>query len=116
VPGVETALPLRLTAAADDANDLTYERVRDVTAANPAERFGLSRKGRIEPGRDADLVLVDPDSTTPVHGPRLHSKCGWSPFETFDGVFPEWTMLRGEMVYIDGEFREGVGQNVRAAE
>jgi dihydroorotase len=116
VPGVETALPLLLTAAADDANDLTYERVRDVTAANPAERFGLSRKGRIEPGRDADLVLVDPDSTTPVHGPRLHSKCGWSPFETFDGVFPEWTMLRGEMVYIDGEFREGVGQNVRAAE
>jgi len=116
VPGVETALPLLLTAAADDANDLTYERVRDVTAANPAERFGLSRKGRIEPGRDADLVLVDPDSTTPVHGPRLHSKCGWSPFETFEGVFPEWTMLRGEMVYIDGEFREGVGRNVRAAE
>jgi dihydroorotase len=116
VPGVETALPLLLSAAADDANGLTYERVRNVTAANPAERFGLSRKGRIEPGRDADLVLVDPDSTTPVHGPRLHSKCGWSPFETFDGVFPEWTMLRGEMVYIDGEFREGVGRNVRAAE
>ena len=116
VPGVETALPLLLAAAADETNDLTYERVRDVTAANPAERFGLSRKGRIEPGRDADLVLVDTDSTTPVHGPRLHSKCGWSPFETFDGVFPEWTMLRGQMVYIEGEFREGVGRNVRAGE
>jgi dihydroorotase len=116
VPGVETALPLLLTAATDETNDLTYERVRDVTAANPAERFDLPRKGRIEPGRDADLVLVDPDSTTPIHGPRLHSKCGWSPFETFEGVFPEWTMLRGQMVYIDGEFREGVGRNVRAAE
>jgi dihydroorotase len=114
VPGVETALPLLLSAAADDSTDLTYERVRDVTAANPAERFGLDRKGRIEPGWDADLVLVDPESTTPVHGPRLHSKCGWSPFETFDGVFPEWTMLRGQMVFIDGEFREGVGRNVRA--
>jgi dihydroorotase len=85
-----------------------------VTARNPAARFGLERKGRIEPGHDADLALFDTDSTTPVHGPRLHSRCGWSPFETLEGVFPEWTMLRGQMVYIQGEFREGVGQNVRA--
>jgi dihydroorotase len=111
VPGVETALPLLLAAVPD--TDLTYERVRDVTAANPAERFGLDRKGRIEPGMDADLALFDTDSPDPIHGPRLHSKCGWSPFETFEGVFPEWTMLRGQFVYIEGEFREGVGRNVR---
>jgi dihydroorotase len=116
VPGVETALPLLLAAAADDENGLTYEGVRDVTAANPAERFDLSRKGRIEPGRDADLVLFDVDDTEPLHGPRLHSKCGWTPFETFEGPFPEWTMLRGQMVYIQGEFREGVGRNVRTDE
>jgi dihydroorotase len=111
VPGVETVLPLLLATAR--RGDLSYERVRDLTAANPADRFNLPQKGRIEPGRDADLVLVDTDSTTPIHGPRLHSKCGWSPFETFEAVFPEWTMLRGEMVYIEDEFREGVGQNVR---
>jgi dihydroorotase len=112
VPGVETALPLLLAAVPDTG--LTYERVRDVTAANPAERFDLGRKGRIEPGRDADLALFDTDEATPIHGPRLHSKCGWSPFEAREGVFPEWTMLRGRFVYIQGEFREGVGRNVRA--
>jgi dihydroorotase len=111
VPGVETALPLLLATA--QRGDLSYEQVRDLTAANPADRFNLAQKGRIAPGHDADLVLVDTDLTTPIHGPRLHSKCGWSPFETFEAVFPEWTMLRGEMVYIEGEFREGVGQNVR---
>ena len=126
VPGVETALPLLLNAARE--GEIGYERVRDVTAATPADRFGLDRKGRIEPGRDADLVLVDPEATRPIHGPDLHSRCGWSPFETFEGVFPEWTMLRGQFVYRetgsgptgaggrDGVFREGVGRNVRAAE
>ena len=123
VPGVETALPLLLNAARE--GDIDYERVRDVTAANPADRFGLDRKGRIESGRDADLVLVDPEATRPIHGPDLHSRCGWSPFETFEGVFPEWTMLRGRFVYRetgtdatgsggrDGAFREGAGRNVR---
>jgi dihydroorotase len=126
VPGVETALPLLLNAARE--GEIGYGRVRDVTAANPAERFGLDRKGRIEPGRDADLVLVDPEATRPIHGPDLRSRCGWSPFEGFDGVFPEWTMLRGRFVYRetgtgttgtggrDGAFRENVGRNVRRSE
>jgi dihydroorotase len=126
VPGVETALPLLLNAARE--GDIGYERVRDVTAANPAERFGLDRKGRIAAGHDADLVLVDPEETRPIHGPDLHSRCGWSSFETFEGVFPEWTMLRGRFVYRetgtdatgaggrDGAFREGVGRNVRTLE
>jgi dihydroorotase len=126
VPGVETALPLLLNAARE--GDIAYERVRDVTATNPADRFGLDRKGRIEADRDADLVLVDPETPRPIHGPDLHSRCGWSPFETYEGVFPEWTMLRGRFVYrrtatgqtgtggLDGAFREGVGRNVRTSE
>jgi len=126
VPGVETVLPLLLNAARE--GEIGYERVRDVTATNPAERFGLDRKGRIEPGRDADLVLVDREATRPIHGPDLRSHCGWSPFEGFEGVFPKWTMLRGQFVYRetgtgatgtggrDGAFRENVGRNVRRPE
>ncbi len=116
VPGVETALPLLLVAAADGR--LSYERVRDVTAANPAALFDLPSKGRIEPGRDADLVLVDPSERRPIRGLDLHSKCGWTPFEGREGVFPEWTMLRGGVVY-DGAadaFAETRGRNVRAPE
>ena len=97
VPGVETALPLLLYEAREGR--LSYERVRDLTAANPARIFDCPRKGRIEAGRDADLVLVDPDDVREIHGADLHSKCGWTPFEGWTGVFPQWTMVRGRVVF-----------------
>ncbi len=113
VPGVETMVPLLLEQARKGRLD--YERVRDVTARNPARAFDLLRKGRVAVGYDADLVLVDPDATREIRGERLHSKCGWTPFEGRTGVFPELTTVRGEVVYErDGErFGPAVGRNVR---
>ena len=111
VPGVETALPLLLEAARQ--GQLTHERVRDLTAANPARVFGLPAKGRIEAGRDADLVCVDPDASRDIRSDDLHSKCGWTPFEGRHGVFPEWTMVRGRFAYRHGTFGDPVGRNVR---
>jgi dihydroorotase len=118
-------LPLLLEQARQGT--LSYERVADLTARNPSEVFGLPRKGRIEEGRMADLVLVDPESTREIRGEDLHSKCGWTPFEGMTGVFPELTMLRGRVVYedpgvsltsadvgpTDGPFGEAAGENVR---
>ena len=97
VPGVETALPLLLNEAREGG--LSYERVRDLTAANPADVFDLSRKGRIEAGADADLVLFDPEAAREIRGADLHSRCGWTPFEGRSGVFPDLTMVRGRTVY-----------------
>jgi dihydroorotase len=111
VPGVETALPLLLNAAREGR--LSYERVRDVTAANPARIFDLPQKGRVESGRDADLVLVDPESTREIRGEELHSKSDWTPFERLTGVFPEWTMVRGTVVWDGSEFEVHDGENVR---
>jgi dihydroorotase len=115
VPGVETMLPLLLDAAR--RGHWSYERVRDLTSTTPAAVFDLPRKGRIEAGADADLVLVDPDSPREIRGADLHSKCGWTPFEGRQGVFPELTLVRGHVVYeCDGEaerFGDAVGRNVR---
>jgi dihydroorotase len=115
VPGVETALPLLLNEAREGR--LGYERVRDLTARNPASVFDLPDKGRIDPGYDADLVLFDPEGTRDIRGADLHSKCGWTPFEGWTGVFPELTMVRGQVAYDrDGgeHFGEAIGTNVRA--
>jgi dihydroorotase len=112
VPGVETALPLLLAAA--DRGELSYERVRDLTAANPADVFGLDRKGRIEEGNDADLVLVGAEPRE-IRGAALHTNCEWTPFEGMDGVFPSLTLVRGSVVYESGEFGARVGRNVRSA-
>lgn len=115
VPGVETMVPLLLAAA--ERGELTRERVRDLTARNPARIFDLPRKGRIAEGMDADLALYDPKEREEIGGETLHSKAGWTPFEGFVGVFPDWTMVRGTVVYdrsSDGErFGEAVGENVR---
>jgi len=115
VPGVETALPLLLEEARRD--HLTYERVRDLTAANPAALFDLPEKGRIAEGYDADLVLVDPGTTREIHGDDLHTACDWTPFEGWRAVFPELTIVRGTVVYErtdEGEmFHEHRGRNVR---
>ena len=116
VPGVETALPLLLEAARTDA--LSYERVRDLTARNPARIFGLRRKGRVREGYDADLVLVDPDAAREIRAADRHTNCDWTPFEGKRGVFPEWTMVRGELAYRrrgdEESFGDPGGRNVRA--
>ena len=111
VPGVETMLPLLLVEAREGA--LTHERIRDLTARNPARIFDLPRKGRIAEGYDADLALYDLDDGREIRGDELHAKCGWTPFEGREGIFPKLTMVRGTVVYRDGEFGEAAGENVR---
>jgi len=112
VPGVETMLPLLLERARQ--GDLSYERVRDVTSTNAAEIFDLPRKGRVAEGYDADLVLVDLDASRAIRGEDLHSKCRWTPFEGREGVFPDLTLVGGEVVF-DGDEVVGdpAGENVR---
>ncbi|AZQ15099.1 dihydroorotase [Halorubrum sp. PV6] len=117
VPGVETLYPLLLEAVRK--GNLTLERVRDVVAANPASIFGLEAKGRIEPGADADLVVVDLTNPREIEAGALHGAAGWTPFEGLLGVFPELTTVRGTVVYerdpVTGaeSFGDAGGRNVR---
>ncbi len=114
IPGVETVLPLLLVEA--ERGRLDYERVRELTAATPADVFGLADRGRVAEGNYADLVLVDPDDVTEIRAEDLHTNCTWTPFEGWDGIFPEWTMVRGERVFerdADEPFGEPGGENVR---
>src|SRR6187399_2106826 len=57
-PGVETQMPLMLTAVNDGRMSISdYVRW---SAFNPARHWGLyPRKGAIQPGSDADLALID---------------------------------------------------------
>jgi len=114
VPGVETMLPLLLGEVR--TGDLSIERVVELVAANPADRFDLDRKGRIAEGYDADLTLVDLEDAEPIRADTLHTKCDWTPFEGREAVFPELTVVDGGLVY-DGRagdrFTAGLGRNVR---
>ncbi|MDY6775516.1 MAG: dihydroorotase [Halobacteria archaeon] len=96
VPGVETLLPLVLGAVVEDK--LSLSRAVELTSTNPAEVFGFDSKGGIEVGNDADLVVTDME-TEEIRAEKLHSKAGWTPFESFDAVFPDLVLCRGEVVY-----------------
>lgn len=79
LPGVETTLNLLLNAAIEGR--LSLERVVELVAETPARLYGLSpRKGRLEVGADADLVLVDVASERVLDDKLVVSKAGWTPY------------------------------------
>jgi dihydroorotase len=92
-------------------NMLRLERLVDALAAGPARIFGLSRKGAIEMGKDADLVIVDPKAITRINADRLHSRADWTPYEGLEAIFPKVTLVRGTVVFDSGlEVRPGFGR------
>jgi len=110
VPGVQTLLPLLLSKL----DQIGLGRFVDLVCTAPADRFNLRSKGAIAEGFDADLILVDLKDKKPITSSLMRSKCGWTPFEGFEGVFPSLTMVRGEVVFNKGSIRakKGWGRQV----
>jgi len=106
VPGVETMLPLMLFSVR--RNLISLERLVDATAAKPARIFSLAGKGAIEPGRDADLVIVDTKNVSEIKADHLHSRADWTPYEGLEAIFPQMTLVRGTVVY-DGDLAVSPG-------
>jgi dihydroorotase len=106
VPGVETMLPMMLMAV--KRNQISLERLVDAVACRPACIFGLVGKGSIETGKDADLVILDTKSISQINADRLHSRADWTPFQGRDAIFPQMTLVRGNVVY-DGEISASPG-------
>ena len=102
MPGVQTLLPLMLDHM--NAGRLTLERLVDMTSTGAARLFGLTGKGRIAAGYDADFSVVDLGARWTITREWLASRCGWSPFEgmTLTGR-PVGTIVRGRRVMWDGD-------------
>ncbi|BBD57284.1 dihydroorotase, multifunctional complex type [Nostoc sp. HK-01] len=108
MPGVETSLPLMLTAAME--GKCTVAQVVHWMSQAVAQAYRIPNKGAIAPGYDADLVLVDLDTYRPVRREELLTKCGWSPFEGWNLTgWPVTTIVGGEVVYEQNQ----VNTNVR---
>lgn len=114
-PSVQFYLSMFITAALE--GKLSLERVAEATAAAPARLFGLTQKGQIKPGFDADLVLVDLEAEYEVRDEDVLSLCGWSPYagRRLKGK-PQRTILRGRTVYLDGQVvgEKGYGRQAKA--
>jgi len=99
VPGIETMLPLMLTAV--KRRWISLYKLTNVLCINPAKRMGLyPQKGVLAEGSDADMVVVDLNKKQEIRAKNLHSKCGWTPFEGFKTVgVSVMTISRGRIVY-----------------
>ncbi len=112
VPGLETVLPLMVSAALQEKT--TLERVQQLCCHNPARIFSLQGKGRLEPGFDADLVFVDLASEKPVVESKLFTRCGWSPYAGMRlRGWPVKAFLRGQLVFDNGRHFGPYGNEIR---
>lgn len=110
-PGIETLLPVVYDEGVAGGR-ISVERMVDLLATTPARLFGLSSKGAIEVGRDADLVLFDLQASRTIRQAELHHIGDFTPYEgrSVRGAIRA-VLLRGQPVIRDGTFvgRRGAG-------
>ena len=113
-PGGEPQIQdyLRLFLTEVNCGRLSLDQLVRLTAYNPARVFGLyPRKGVIQPGSDADLVIVDMQRELLIRNEDTYTKCGWTPYagRTVKGI-PICTILRGQVVMEEGKVLGQPGQ------
>lgn len=83
---------------------MSYNHMAKLLSWNPSRRFGLSQKGDIAIGYDADLVLVDPTETFVVRAAESESQQGYTPFEGVELTGRvKSTFLSGNLIYSKGQ-------------
>lgn len=107
LPAVENSLALMLNAVHEGR--CTLPQVVRWMCDMPARVWSIHNKGRIQPGYDADLVLIDTERTETILNERQLTKSGWSPWHgtTLTG-WPVRTWVMGQTVYRDGSVINGV--------
>lgn len=104
IPGIETRMPILFSEGVMKER-ISLEQFVAVTSTGPAKILGLKEKGRIEPGADADIVIIDPKSEKVLSKETLHQKVDYTPF---DGMsvrgLPSHVWLRGMPMLENGTF------------
>ena len=113
IPGVETTLPLLFTEWRQRRWPL--EKLVSLTSYRPSRIFGLyPRKGIIQPGADADIVVFDPNQEWEIKAESLHMNVDWNPYEGFKCVGKVKTvLLRGQVLIEEGEWKGKTGEGRR---
>jgi dihydropyrimidinase len=110
-PGIETLLAMVYDGGVARGR-ISVERMVDLLATTPARLFGFDRKGAIEVGRDADIVLFDPSAKRTIRAAELHHTSDYTPYEGLEVSGQVRSVyVRGHAVIRDGAFvgRRGFG-------
>jgi carbamoyl-phosphate synthase/aspartate carbamoyltransferase/dihydroorotase len=109
-PGLETLLPLLLTAVHEGR--LTIDDIIERSVVNPRRIFHL-------PEQSETWIEVDEDAAYEIHAADQFTRCGWTPFEGWKvkGKVRK-VVLRGRTAFEDGKIlaEKGYGRNIREQE
>ena len=102
ISGVQSTLAVLLEAGHHE-RALPLERISALVAEEPARRFRMHHKGSLEPGMDADLVLVDLNRRATLAVSDLHQRHALTPYlgHSFRGAVRR-TIRRGVTIFNDG--------------
>jgi dihydroorotase len=99
LPGIETMIPLMMRLV--KRGEIPLLTLLRIGCESPAKIFGIEKRGRIEKGFYADIVVFEKKERR-IEAKNLHSKCGWTPYEGFPAVHPRVVMRRGEVIFDEG--------------
>jgi len=103
VNSLQTGLPVFHDEAVTERG-LSYPELVRLKCEQPARTFGMTDKGRIQPGTDADIVLFDPEETYTITAEDNHSQADFSIYEGREVTGRvQKTFVRGELVADDGQ-------------
>jgi len=111
IPSLEERVKL-LFSHGVKAGKLDLHKFVDVASTNAAKTFGLfPRKGSIQIGADADLVIYDPEHRGKISAKTQMMNVDYSAFEGWEVQGrPELVTVRGEIAVRDGRFVGKIGR------
>jgi dihydropyrimidinase len=109
LPGLETRLPMLFDAMVSKGR-LGVEKFVELTSAAPARIYNLPDKGDIAIGKDADIVIWDPNASVTLSDEMVHDRTGFTPYagRTVRG-WPKIVLRRGKTLVEDGTFKAKPG-------
>ncbi len=103
-PGVEERFILLYSEGVGKGR-ISAERLAEILCSNPCKIYGIPEKGKIVPGADADLVILDPGQKSVITKENLHGAADYTAYEgiSVSGKI-ETVMLRGKVMAQDNRF------------
>ncbi|WP_433850723.1 dihydropyrimidinase [Brucella pseudogrignonensis] len=117
MPGIAMRLPY-LFSEGVLKNRITLREFVDYSAGNAARLFGMTSKGSLMPGMDADIAIWDPETRRQATLADQHDNMDYTPFEGMEITgWPESVLTRGRFVIQNRELvaRPGQGKFVARA-
>ena len=110
--GVQTTVPLMLKHIHN--KKLNLEALLRLMCENPCRLFGIQNKGRLAPGFDADLSVLDLKAQRRICNSQMATRSGWTPFDGWRVTgWPIMTFVNGQLAMRDAQILSQPGRAFR---